>query len=260
MYNKQTYRQLADCYGFTIHTVQRRLDKVVVGYPEVEAREMLVIADTTFFGDFGVTVLRDWYERKNIFVRFVEKETVQTYREGMRYLKTSGAKVLGLVVDGKRGLLQAFSQIPVQMCQFHQKQIVKRYITQNPRLEASKELMAIVNKLPNTDAEAFTALLDTWYQQWTDFLKERTICLETGCCSYTHRRLRSAYFSLRRNLPCLFTYQRYPDLNMPNTTNSLDGSFSSLKKFVNLHQGLRRRRKIKLIKQLLLRQNSLPKC
>ena len=180
---------------------------------------MLIIADTTFFGDLGVTVLRDWYDRQNVFVRFVEKETVQVYREGMEHLRTRGAKVLGLVGDGRKGLLQAFPDIPTQLCQFHQSQTVTRYITQNPRLEASKELKAIVNKLTTTNEETFTALLNTWHQVWAAFLKERTINPWTGEWTYTHRRLRSAYFSLQRNMEFLFTYQRYPDLNIPNTTN-----------------------------------------
>lgn len=67
---------------------------------------MVTIADTTFFGnDFGVTVLRDWYEKENVFVKFVERETMKTYREGFEFLKKRGCDVLGLVSDGKRGLL-----------------------------------------------------------------------------------------------------------------------------------------------------------
>jgi hypothetical protein len=256
---KQTYSQLASSYGLTIQAIRNRLDKVTVGYPGVEAREMLVIADTTFFGDLGVTVLRDWYDRQNVFVRFVEKETVQVYREGLEHLRANGAKVLGLVADGKKGVLQAFPELPTQLCQFHQGQTVERYITKRPRLEASKELQAIVGKLTETNQETFTALLFTWHATWETFLKERTENPETGNLVYTHRRLRSAYSSLKRNLPYLFTYQKYPDLNIPNTTNSLEGSFATLKKLVGLHQGLSHNRKMKLIKHLLLHQNSTPK-
>jgi hypothetical protein len=31
---------------------------------------------------------------------------------------------------------------------------------------------------------------------------------------YTHKKVRSAYMSLERNLPYLFTYQKYPKLNI----------------------------------------------
>jgi hypothetical protein len=38
---------------------------------------------------------------------------------------------------------------------------------------------------------------------------------------------------------------------MPNTTNSLDGSFSALKKKLGVHHGLRRDRRYKVISKLL---------
>jgi hypothetical protein len=53
------------------------------------------------------------------------------------------------------------------------------------------------------------------------------------------------------NLPNLFTYQKYPELDIPNTTNSFDGSFSALKKKLGVHHGLRRDRWYKVISKLL---------
>ncbi len=44
---------------------------------------------------------------------------------------------------------------------------------------------------------------------------------------------------------------KYPELNIPNTTNSLDGSFSALKKKLSVHHGLRKDRRYKVISQLL---------
>jgi hypothetical protein len=80
----------------------------------------------------------------------------------------------------------------------------------------------------------------------SSFLKERTINRH-----YTHKRLRSAYRSLRLNLPCLFTYQKYPELNIPNTTNSLDGCFAYLKKIVRVHRGSSRSLKRKINEEIL---------
>ena len=39
---------------------------------------------------------------------------------------------------------------------------------------------------------------------------------------------------LTTNLPYLFTYQKYPELAIPNTTNALDGTFAHLKELVNI--------------------------
>ena len=82
-------------------------------------------------------------------------------------------------------------------------------------------------------------------------VNEKTYITGTNYWRYTHAKLRSAYGSLVRNLPFIYTYQKYPELNIPNTTNSLDGSFNILKMFVNIHRCLRPERRMKLIRELL---------
>jgi len=137
------------------------------------------------------------------------------------------------------------------MCHYHQKAIINRYLTTRPKLEASIELRKITRFLCQTDKLEFTKKLDTWHQKWSIFLKEKTINPETGKWFYTHKRIRSAYRSLKINLPYLFTYQEYPKLNIPNTTNSLDGYFSHLKELVKIHRGITRQLKLKIIDEIL---------
>lgn len=66
------------------------------------------------------------------------------------------------------------------MCQFHQVAIIRRYITKNPKLQASKDLKSIVDMLKQTDRESFQGALAEWYSTWELFLNERTVNLETG--------------------------------------------------------------------------------
>jgi len=94
--------------------------------------------------------------------------------------------------------------------------------------------------------EVFSSLLETLREQHADFLKERN---ELG--QFKHRRLRSAFRSLKTNLPYLFTYKNHPELNIPNTTNSCDGSFAHWKQKVKIHRGLTRARRNKMINYLL---------
>jgi len=82
-------------------------------------------------------------------------------------------------------------------------------------------------------------------------LYEKTKNPVTGKKQFTHQRLRSAYISLKSNLEHLFTYEECFDLKMPNTSNSLDGTFSHLKDKVRIHRGLKLDRKKKLIEELL---------
>jgi len=64
-------------------------------------------------------------------------------------LRKKEFKILAIVCDGRKTLINSFKNIPVQMCQFHQVAIIGRYNTENPELPASielKELMAMMKK------------------------------------------------------------------------------------------------------------------
>lgn len=208
--------------------------------------------DTTYFGrTFSVMVFRDANEKLNLYWKFLPYETISEYLLGIGEIESRGTKVKAIVCDGRRGIFKAFKDLPVQMCQFHQVQIVKRYLTRNPRLEASKELAEIVSRLTRTDELSFGGMLTNWHRKWKDWIRERSENEETGRWHYTHKRTRSAYYSLKRHLEYLFTYQRYPELKIPNTTNGLEGIFTNIKTNVRVHRGLKLENKQKLINEIL---------
>jgi len=41
--------------------------------------------------------------------------------------------IKAIICDGRQGLFGLFGDIPMQMCQFHQIQIVQRYLTRKPK-------------------------------------------------------------------------------------------------------------------------------
>lgn len=209
--------------------------------------------DTCYFGrGFGVMVFRDAYTAKNLYWKYLKHETIAEYVSGVAYLKKAGCQIKAIVCDGKRGLFHAFENIPVQMCQFHQVAIVTRYITRNPKLPAGKELQKLVKLLTRTDRESFMGAIQDWHEKWDIFLKEKTYQqLNKRKWHYTHHRLRSAYTSLQYNLPYLFTWYDNLPLQIPNTTNSLEATFSNLKNKIRVHAGLKSERKQKLINQIL---------
>jgi hypothetical protein len=201
--------------------------------------------------EFGICVLRSPHLKKNLVWQPARRETKDIYHSCRFELEKQGFEVQAVVLDGKPGIKEAFWDVPIQMCQFHQIAIVTRYLTTRPKLEAGQELRRIAMTLPHTEECFFEKELDAWYNKWELFLKEKTYNPETKHWFYTHKRLRSAYRSLKDNLGILFTYQKYPELNMPNTTNSLDGTFSHVKSLLRIHRGLKTRRKIKLINEIL---------
>lgn len=252
---KQTLKQLAEQQGRSHVWVRKQLDTVVVPKGTIAPHPTVAIADTTFWGrKYGVCVFRVWPLAENIWWHEVQSELMAHYRYARAILEEQGWVFTAVVVDGRRGFLKVFEGIPVQMCQFHQIKIVGRYLTSRPKTDAGKELLALVHTLTTTDEDIFSASLAAWHERWSDFISAKTTStFENGKTKwhFTHKNVRSAYRSLKTNLPNLFTYQKYPELSIPNTTNSLDGSFSALKKKLSVHHGLRRDRRFKVISKLL---------
>ncbi len=200
-------------------------------------------------------MIRTPHLKKNLYVQEVQSESVDTYRQGRINLEKHGYTIQAIVLDGRPGVRQLFWDVPIQMCHFHQKQIVTRYLTNKPKLEAGIELKKINATLCKTNEKDFTNALNCWHQKWSSFLKERTTDPLTGRWFYTHKRLRSAYRSLKINLPYLFTYQKYPELNIPNTTNSLDGCFAYLKELIRVHRGINKTLKRNIIHEILRKRD-----
>lgn len=252
---KQTLKQLGTKHDRSHVTIRKHLDTVVVPEQQLTPQPSVFITDTTFWGRrYGVCVFRSHDLKKHVWWHEVEGERMAHYRYGRAILEEKGWTFLAAVVDGRRGFLKVFSDIPMQICQFHQIKQVTKYLTRKPKTEAGRELRALVLTLMKTDEATFTAALNEWHTKYGNFIEEKTVSEYLNGKKkwyYTHKNVRSAYRSLKTNLPHLFTYLKYPELNMPNTTNDLDGSFSALKKKLGVHHGLRRDRRYKVISQLL---------
>jgi hypothetical protein len=245
---KQTYEQLSKKYNCSKRTIQRKLDLYDVIIHKKTPSKVIVLMDTTYWGrNFGVMLFKDAYTKDNLLKYYVKTETNSLYVQGINELKNRGFEVVAIVCDGRPGLLHSYEGIPVQMCQFHQVAIIRRYITKNPKTPSAIELKEFVGMIKKTDKESFEGGLQLWYIKWESFLNERTTNPLTGKSHYTHKRLRSAYRSLKTNSKWLFTWYDYYDLKIPNTTNAIDGHFSDLKNKLRNHNGLSKNRKIKFI-------------
>ena len=178
----------------------------------------------------GTLVFKDVESKEILIWKHIESEIIKDYKHLKEELLELGYTIQSATLDGRRGLNKAFKDIPIQMCHFHQKKIIQRYITMRPKLEASKDLKKIVSRLTQTSEKNFTQKLDNWYEVYKDFLDEKSISSTTGELHYTHPRIRAAYRSLKTNLSYLFTYKNYKKLSISNTTNALEGGvFSHMK-------------------------------
>jgi hypothetical protein len=253
VFGKQTLKQLADENGISKKTIQKYLDQYKETQPSPRNVCSGVIGiDCSFFGrGYGIIVVRCPGLKQNLYWKEITTENKVVYQEARRCLEATGFHIQAVVLDAKHGIREVFSDRVIQICQYHQQQIVGRYLTARPKTEAGLELKILAGALTEIDEKLFTDSLNAWHEKWWEFLKERTYKPDGKHWWYTHRRIRAAYRSLVTNLPYLFSYQRYPELHIPNTNNSLEGFFSKMKRLLNNHNGLKRWRRYKVIIAML---------
>ena len=203
--------------------------------------------DATYWGRrFGVVIMKDHISGRVLWYKFIDKkETIADYREGISYFELHGYNVLGIVSDGLKGLRQ----------EFHQLMTIRTKLTLHPKLQASQDLLSIAKILCHTDKDSFIGALTAWHEKWKDFINEGAKGAD-GKMHYVHKNTRSAYLSLKRNTPWLWTFYDFPELQMPNTNNELEALNSTLKAKLNLHKGISKERR-KVIIQDFLKNHSL---
>lgn len=213
--------------------------------------------DVTYFGPWGVLVVIDpnvrpaQHENLVLYHAFLESsERIVDYEIALDTLESLGYTILGATIDGRYGVRELLQKrgIPTQYCQFHQLQTITRCLTRRPSLLPNQELRSIALTLTTSTEAQLTSDLDKWYTAHQIWLKEK----DPNTNRFIHLRTRQAYFSLRRNLPYLFTCQHSGQLAIPNTTNALDGRFGVWKQVLQRHRGCSRRLKTKILRSLFV--------
>ena len=253
---KQTLSQLALKYGVNEKTIRRDLEGMRHVQKISKYKQVTIQMDTTYWGQrFGLMVIRDTTRGKVLWRKYVRHETIADYMEGVEWLKKQGFKIYGAVIDGLKGLSKALYPYPVQLCQFHQMLTVRKYITQDPDIEASKALLDLVNNITKMDKESFIGAFEEWHEKYQDVLNERVHDkrIKKKTPPFMRPRLRSAYFSVKRNMPLLWTFYDYPETGLPNTNNALEGLFSDLKTKVRVHSGISKEHRRKVLDEYVKR-------
>lgn len=253
---KQILSQLAQRYRISERTIQRDLAGMRFVRKIAKVKDVTIQLDTTYWGrNFGLMVIKDALRNKILWHKYVRNETISQYMEGISWLKSNGFRIYGAVIDGMRGLAQALYPIPVQMCQFHQILITRRYLTQEPELEASIELLSLVKDITKMDKESFVGAFNDWSEKYQNVINERIRDkrIKRHTPPYMRPKLRSAYLSLRRNMNLLWTFYDRPETGLPNTNNALEGVFSDIKSKVRAHRGISKVNRRKLLDEYIMR-------
>lgn len=204
-----------------------------------------LVLDATFFGrEFGYLCAHDC--QRIIYFREIKTESVKHLRNTLYELLQAGYSFKSVTIDGRTGFYENIRKIlggvPIQMCLFHQKMIIRRYIGNNPKSDCARDLKALMNELGHAEAQEFVDKFYALAERHKGFLNAR----KDG--RYTHSRVRSAFRSMQDNMYRLFTCKDFQEQNIPSTTNHLEGCFAHLKERINIHRGLKLNRKKKAIK------------
>jgi hypothetical protein len=209
-----------------------------------------LLIDATFFGrEYGFLVFHDC--QKVIYFKEVKTESVKDFREGIIALKAANYRISSITIDGRRGYInnirKLLGNIPIQMCLFHQKAIVRRYITDRPRSRCGKDLKDLMHLLCKPESQQeFIDKFNILKDQYRYFLNQRN---ELGY--YRNSALRSAFRSIDSNMLYLFIYTDIKNSNIPSTNNHLEGMFGHIKERIKIHRGLDKNRKKKAVRFLL---------
>lgn len=243
---------LAKRFHLSEKTVRTRLDTYTLPVHHPTPRSMVAVIDATRAGVSWILAIRDPHAKETVYAREISSETTFAYQMAYADCMERGFTFHAIVSDGRFvGSPWLFPGIPIQMCHFHMEQIVIRYTTLQPHLVSGQELLALIRILPTNDEASFTDAFRLFCHTWEEFLKEKTVDEVTGKWHWTHKRIRQARDSVHVHLPFLFTFERYPELQIPNTTNSLDGSFKKVKLARGIHSGLTHTRQLKLMLAIL---------
>ena len=246
-----TLKVLAHKYNKGISTIQRTLNKYHSRIQaQKEPRQPINLVFDAFYLKRGYGWLVFRANGKTIHYSKITYEGIDTIAANLSHLDRLGYKYKSITIDGRKGVLAYlkvhYPDVPIQYCMFHQKQTIRQCLTNNPKTPCGQELKDIANHLKGYDTDSLLERLNKLKQQYREFLKERN---EEG--RYMHRRVRRAIRSLCTNAPYLYTYKRYPELEIPTTTNSCDGYFSHIKTKLRVHSGLTAKHRDKLVEFML---------
>ena len=217
----------------------------------------VIVMDATYFGrKWGILLVLNAISGEPLYcARIGAYERVIDYWSAIYELRKQGIVPKACIIDGKKGVREMLLKegLLVQICQFHQIQIVVQNLTRNPDLKPNQELLELAKFLPHATYEQFAIALGSWQLEYGHWINERTYSPDNPRhYSYTHPKSRRAFCSLRRNKKYLFTYEAHPELNIPKTSNIIEGRFGVIKTKLVCHRGCSDEMKWKLFLDLLI--------
>lgn len=235
-------KAIAKRYGVTRQALSNEFRVFFKKNPDGSAppgfKTKILIVDAKFIHGKELCALIAVTENDEIFWQFADSECYGTWYACL--VRFSPPEVV--VADGQKGVARFvrryWPKTAFQRCHFHMVSLIIHYLSRNPKTEAGQQILELMYRLKqvktNEDRDKWKLLHRIWEKQYEKIFSEKN---EAG--GYTHRKLRSVRFIVRKALPNLFTYLDYP--GCPNTTNLVEGWVNTA-----IAEGLRRHRGLHL--------------
>lgn len=177
-----------------------------------------------------------------------------------------------VVTDGQKGILKALNTlwptVVIQRCLVHVERNMRVKLTMHPQSDAGKDLQWLINYLWSInnyeDMSMFVAIFGQLYWQHDEFIKQRSYHQANDFKRtwwYTHRSVRSAYRQIAKliNDDHLFAYITYLELNIPKTTNKLEGGINSrVDELLHRHRGMQFEHQRRIVDWYLDKRTEVP--
>jgi len=172
---KQTVSELAASLNMSVSTVRRRLRGVSMEWIQPDlSGEGFVHIDATYWGRNSGILLAIYSQTSAVlYLAHIRHERVSDYVDAVKSIERRGYRIKCIVIDGIQSLFAQLSGYRIQMCQFHMRQIVKRYLTLNPKLLAARALKDLMSRLTVMGKEDFETAYAMWKEEWANTLNKR---------------------------------------------------------------------------------------
>jgi len=259
--DRRVYRTLQTHMQMSSRSISRLFKNYLNTAPQIPVKSksnVHLLIDGTYLPNGLCLIL--YYDHDIRYVQLYRTSNQEKFREifqDLKALKSLGVQIYSVTCDGHKSILKAIAKAYpnaiIQRCVVHVKRQCRVYLSRNPKLQASKELLAISNQLTAVKTQQqcsyWLLSLHNWYQLHRDTLLEESVNEQSGDYWKTHDRLHRAYTLLYQAIPNLFSYLNDPEI--PSTTNRLESFFKHLKEKLLLHSGLRLEAKRNFIKWYL---------
>jgi hypothetical protein len=245
---KQTFAQLVSKSGYSERMLKYYFYDYLERYPtwhiHKTERVNLLIDGTYFTNKICLVLYRDNRIKATLFYRLTDGEWEEELREDLENIMRLGVEIESVTCDGLSNILKAVRKASpdtvIQRCLAHIQRECLTWLTRRPKTDAGQALRIIIKRLYTIDNREkwgyWVVALVRWYEQYKDFVNQKTFKNETGSYWFTHKSVRKAFIHIKRALPDMFHY--LDNERIPKTTNGLESFFGHLKQNISLHRGL----------------------